>query len=91
MLRRAVDEDPLRREALGTRGEEFELADDFNGPVLPLPPLHERTQWLRFEREPVANRQLAEVPVEFLERLLDWRNGEEVERRWLSANQRLQE
>jgi len=91
MLGRTVEENSICWEPFGARGEKLEFADDFNGAALLLPPLDERSEWLGFEGEPVADRELAEVVAEFRQCLLDGNDGEQVEGRGISAEEWLQE
>ena len=90
MLGRPIEENSICWETFGSRGEELEFADDFNGTALLPPPLHQRPERLGFEGEPMANREMAEVLVEFHQRPLDGNDGEQVEGRGPSAEQRLQ-
>ena len=90
MLGRPIEENSICWETFGSRGEELEFADDFNGTALLLPPLNERTEGLRLKGEPMAHGQPAEVSVEFRQCLLDGDKGKQVEGRGLSAEQWLQ-
>jgi len=63
MLGRAVEENILRGESLGARGEKLEFTYHFDGAALLAPPLKQGAQRLRLARKPVANGQMSEVRV----------------------------
>ena len=78
MLGRAVDQNFLRLKPFFKRGDEFKFTDDFNAAALSPPPLKERTNRQSFAREPVADGQRAVECLPFVQRFVDWLDGEKI-------------